>query len=47
MESLADKFFDSRSHDGGDVGDDFFEEEGAPNETKASPLAGRSLFSVD
>ena len=24
-----------------------FEEEGAPNETDASPLAGRSLFSVD
>jgi hypothetical protein len=25
----------------------FFQEEGAPNKTKASPLAGRSLFSVD
>jgi len=29
VESLADEFFDSRSHDGGDVGDDFFQEEGA------------------
>ena len=25
----------------------FFEEEGAPNKTEASPLAGRSLFDVD
>jgi len=47
VESLADKFFDLRSHDGGDVDDDFFQEEGAPDESEASPLAGRSLFSVD
>jgi len=32
---------------GGDVGNVFFEEEGAPNETKASPLAGRSHFSAN
>jgi len=47
VESLADEFFDSRSHDGGDVGDDFLEEEGAPAITKASPLARNSLFGVN
>ena len=47
VESLAEEFFDSREHDGGDVGDDFFEEEGAPDQTEASPLAGRSLFDGD
>ena len=47
MESLPDNFFDSRSHDGGGAGDDFLEKEGAPDITKASPLAGRSFFGVD
>jgi hypothetical protein len=47
VESLAEEFFDSREHDGGDVDDDFFEEEGAPDTTDASPLAGRSLFEGD
>ena len=45
--SLADKFFESRSHDSGDVNNDFVEEEGAPDITEASPFAGRSLFGVD
>jgi hypothetical protein len=47
VESLAEEFFDSHEHNGGDVDDDFFEEEGAPDTTDASPLAGRSLFEGD
>ena len=47
VESLADEFFDSRSHDGGDIGNDFLEEEGAPDIIEASPLAGRSLFGAN
>jgi len=47
LESLADEFFDSRAHHGGDVGDDFLGEDGAPDITEASPLSGRSLFGVD
>jgi hypothetical protein len=47
VETLADEFFDSRSHDGSDVIDDFLQEEGAPDTTEASPLARRSLFDSD
>ena len=47
VESLAEEFFDSNSHDGSDVMDDFLEEEGSPDTTKASPLARRSLFDRD
>ena len=47
MDSLADGFFDLHSYDGGDVGNDFLKEDGAPDINEASPLARRSLFGID